>query len=538
MDFSAAICDPQGQLVAQGVCIALHLGSIPDAIAVVLRKFEGNIHPGDVFILNDPFRGGMHLSDIFVFKPMFVANELVAFLVIVADHLDVGGKTPGSRAVDCVEVFQEGLRIPPLKLYDGGIPVTAVFDFLEINVRLPRMLLGDLRSCLAGCQSAEHLLAATMAKFGLAQIEAYFTQVLDYSERITRQVFREIPDGRYTFIDHIDDSVTAPEPVEIHVALDVAGDQLRFDMAGTSAQVRAAINSTMSFTRSSVYAAVRTLLPSDMPNNAGIFRAIEVSAPLGSILNPREPAAVAQRGVTGFRLVDAVLGALSQAVPDKVPAAGEGGPSSFRIGGTDESGKRFIVWDSMTGTWGGRPDRDGIDGCANFSGNIANVPIEVIEAEFPVRVLRYGLRKDTGGPGKFRGGMGIEREWELLAPEGMVTMRADRAKFEPWGMLGGKPGKVSRNTLNAHTENRELPSKLILPIRRGDRFRHQQASGGGYGDPLEREVNKVLEDWRDDRISITHAAEEYGTVIDAKRRTVDMGRTEALRKTLRAARRG
>jgi len=538
MDFSAAICDAKGQLVAQGVCVALQLGSIPDAIDVILAKFAGDIHPGDVFILNDPFRGGMHLSDIFIFKPMFVGAELVAFLVIVADHVDVGGRAPGSRAVDSVEVYQEGLRIPPLKLFSAGVSVPAIWDFIEINVRIPRKVLGDLHSSIAACLAAERLLAATVEKFGLAEVKTFFSEVLDYSERIARQVIQQIPDGHYTFVDHIDDSVTADDPVEIRVTLDVAGDTLRFDMTGSSGQVRAAINSTMSFTKSAIYAAVRTLMPADLPNNAGLFRPIEVTAPPGTILNPREPAAVASRGVTGFRLIDAAFGALAQAIPGKVPAAGEGGASSFRLGGMDADGKAFIIWDSVTGTWGARPDRDGIDGCAHFAGNLANVPIELLEAEFPVRILRYGLRQDSGGPGRFRGGMGLEREWELLAPDAVVTMRADRAKFAPWAMQGGKQGAFSHNILNAHAEGRALPSKLTGPLRQGDRFLHQQASGGGYGNPLDRDVEKVLTDWRDERISLAHAAAEYGTVINADTKTVDADKTAALRKTLRAAQGG
>lgn len=536
MDFSAAICDAKGQLVAQGVCVALQLGSIPDALDVIRDKYAGDINPGDVFILNDPFRGGMHLSDIFIFKPMFVAGKLVAHLVIVADHVDVGGKAPGSRAVDSVEVFQEGLRIPPLKLFNAGQSVQAIWDFIEINVRIPRKVLGDLRSSLAACLAAERLLATTIETFGLDQIEAFFAQVLDYSERIARQVIGEIPDGRYTFVDHIDDSITSDAPVEIHVTLDVVGDTLNFDMAGSSAQVRAAINSTMSFTKSAIYAVVRTLMPADLPNNAGLFRAINVTAPLGTILNPREPAAVASRGVTGFRLIDAAFGALAQAIPTMVPAAGEGGASSFRLGGTDSDGKPFIIWDSVTGTWGARPDRDGVDGCAHFAGNLANVPIEILEAEFPVRILRYGLRQDSGGAGRFRGGMGLEREWELLAPDGVVTMRADRAKFAPWGMQGGRPGSYSRNILNPQGEARELPSKLTGPLKQGDRFLHQQASGGGYGDPLKRDVAKVLADWRDDRISLAHAAQQYGTVIDAATKSIDEVATSALRKAMQKAR--
>ena len=533
MDFSCAVCDMQGRMVAQGVCVALHLGSMPDAMESVMKKFEGDIHPGDIFILNDPYCGGSHLPDIFLFKPVFSQGKLLAFLVIVADHIDIGGRVAGGRSVDSTEVYQEGLRIPPVRLQHRGEPVDAIWEIIAQNVRLKHMVLGDLQSCISACQRAEGMLLDTVSKYGSDTLRAWFEEILDYSERITRHALRAIPDGTYSFTDYIDDAITKPEPVEIRLSLKVEGDDVYFDLTGTSAQVPAAINATLSFTKSAIYAAVRTMLPPDLPNNAGVFRPIHVHVPLGTITNPVEPAAVSSRGVTGFRVIDAAMGALAQAAPDRIPATGEGGVSSCRIGGRNPDGSTFIVWDSVTGTWGGRPGSDGIDGCACFAANLANAPVEVLEAESPVRILQYGLTRDSGGPGRHRGGMGVVREWEMLADESVFTMRADRAKFAPWGAAGGQPGIKASNVLNPQSENRTLAPKLTITLKKGDRFLHQQASGGGYGDPLEREPLAVLRDWRNERVSIEHARDAYGVAIDAATGCVDEAETSRLRKTLR-----
>ena len=353
MDFSTAVCDAEGRMVAQGTCVALHLGSIPDAIAAVRRKFASSTEPGDLFIMNDPYTGGMHLPDVFFFKPVFFDGVLLAYLVFVGHQIDIGGRVPGSMSVEATEVFQEGLHIPPLKLYSAGRPVTAIWELIAQNVRVPDKAIGDLQGSLAALFAAEKLLRATVANFGLVLVRDYFGQVLEYSERITRGRIAEIPVGHYEFSDYMDDAGTIDEPVKIKVALDVVGDELCFDFAGSSPQLPAGINSTLSFTKSGVYAAVRCLMPRDLPTNEGFFRPIKVSAPLGSIVNPREPAAVSQRGVTGFRVVDAVFGALSQALPDHFPAAGEGGINSFHFGGYDQQSGPFSFGDSPGGTRGG-----------------------------------------------------------------------------------------------------------------------------------------------------------------------------------------
>lgn len=531
MDFSAAICTASGEMVAQGPCLALHLGSMPDAMQAVFAKFQGDMAPGDVYMLNDPYAGGMHLPDIFLFKPIFGQSGVLAFLIIVADHIDVGGHVVGSRGVASKEVYAEGLRIPPVRLIRQGVPVDDVWDIVRQNTRLPEMVLGDLRSCLAAFHSAESLLRDTVKTYGEEAVAQFFDDVIDYSEGILRDVIRDLPDGSYSFTDWLDDGVTTPDPVCIQLRLDVKGEELLFDFTGSSPQVPSSINATYSFTKSAVYAAVRTLLPSNVPNNAGIFRPITVLAQPGTVVHAREPAAVAQRGVTGSRAISATFGALAQAVGDRIPAADEGGVSSVRITGRDAAGRPYVVWDSVVGTWGARPTKDGVDGCSNFAANIANASVEIIESEYPIVIHEYALRRDSGGPGKYRGGMGVVRQWELLGDEAEFIMRADRTRFPPWGLQGGAAGECSRTVLKSQDQTRVLPSKCEVRIRRGDRVLHEQASGGGYGNPVERDVELVWRDWKNDRISLEQARTIYGVVISGG--VLDRPATEAERNRIR-----
>jgi N-methylhydantoinase B len=273
----------------------------------------------------------------------------------------------------------------------------------------------------------------------------------------------------------------------------------------------------------------------DLPNNAGYFRPIAVRAPLGTIVNPRAPAAVSSRGVTGHRVVDAVLGVLAQVAPDRMPAASEGGPTSIRIACQMGGGRVRVAYDSMSGAWGARPNMDGIDGCSSFAANIANVPVEVIESEFPLRITRYGLRQDSGGAGKWRGGMGLLREWEVLGASAVATVRADRARFRPWGLRGGGPGGAGSNRIVSRDGHiRAMPSKFRAPLASGDRMIHEQAGGGGFGSPVDRDPGLVLRDWRDERVSRRSARTLYGVVI-GREGNVDVAATRRLRKTLGSA---
>ncbi|MDP6342215.1 MAG: hydantoinase B/oxoprolinase family protein, partial [Alphaproteobacteria bacterium] len=312
LDYSATICDGQGRVLAQAKTVALHLGAVPDAIAVVLAQYRDDVVPGDVIILNDPYEGGMHLPDVFMFKPIFHAGELQAFAVVIAHHCDMGGRVPGSNASDSTEIFQEGLRIPPLKLYRAGEPDTALFALIRKNVRLPDMVVGDLEAQLATCNIGEREFTRLIDKHGQAALTAYFDELIDFGERLTRQAIRAWPNGVYRFTDHIDDDGFDSGPIPIVCAITVRDDHLEVDFAGSSPQVRGAINCTLSYTKSSTYLAIRCVLERAVPNNAGVYRCIDISATEGSILNPTMPAPVAARALTGYRVVDTVLGALAQ----------------------------------------------------------------------------------------------------------------------------------------------------------------------------------------------------------------------------------
>ena len=536
MDFSTALCDRTGQMVAQGVTIPFQLGSIPFALGSTLRKFEGRIFPGDIFIMNDPFEGGIHIPDIFIFHPIFYEERLIGFSAAVAHHLDVGGRVPGSAACDNTEIFQEGLRIPPLKLYERGVPTESIFQILGKNVRVPVMTLGDIRAKLAACRTGAKGMLKLLERYGPETLEAYSAELLNYSERMVRAEIRTWKDGEYSFIDYLDDDGVDPGPIPIKVRMIVEGDSVTIDFTGSSNQVRGAINSPLPFTVSCCGYAVRSIIQEDIPNTSGIFRPIRVIAPEGSILNPVMPAASGMRGVVGFRLSDALFGTLAQIVPDKVPAAGEGGNSLVIIGGYRKSRESFVLFDLMAGTWGARPTKDGNDGLTNPGSVISNIPAELMELEYPVRLERYLLRQDSGGAGRYRGGLGLTREWRYLGDqEATLSTRSDRRDHPPYGLFGGKPGGPSQMILNPGTPQEQLlATKVTLELKPGDVVLHLQPGGGGWGDPLERDSAAVRRDVVNERVSIAKAKAVYGVVIAPETLDVDEEATRKKRVQLRS----
>lgn len=532
MDFSTAICDDAGQMLIQGLSLPLHLGSIPDAMAAALDAFEHDLHRGDVVLLNDPFRGGMHLPDLFVFRPLFAGGRRVAFAVVVAHHTDVGGHVPGSSGADSRDIYSEGLRLPPVKISSRGRPNRFLLDIISANVRLPGKLLADLRAQEAACRIAEARYAKLIDAYGLPELTRLQRALLDRTERATRAAIDKVPRGTYSAVDFIDDGGIDPDPVRIQVTVKVDTGSIHADFTGSAPQVQGAINATLSFTKSATYLAIKSAIASHVPNNAGFFRAIKVTAPPGTVVNLAPPAACAARGVTGYRVADVIFRALAAAVPDRVPAAGEGGNSGVRISGYDSERRAFYLMDAIVGAWGGRPGRDGIDGVTPIAVNISNVPIETLEVESPIRAERYEFAQNTGGPGKFRGGLSIVRELRLLEAEATLSIRSDRRRFLPYGLAGGGSGTPSTNVLNPGPRQQTLPSKVTARMRKGDVIRHVTAGAGGWGNPLERDPTAVLRDVMDDKISRTYARREYGVVIDGRRSAVDIAATRRMRKKL------
>jgi N-methylhydantoinase B len=538
MDYSAALCDAEGRLVAQGLSLPGHLCSIPVALKAALAHFGDDIHPGDVLVLNDPYEGGMHLPDIFVFRPLFAGRTVLAYAATICHHTDVGGRVPGSNASDSTEIFAEGLRIPPLKLYEAGRPNPTLHRIIEKNVRLPGRVFGDLRSQLAACAIAARGMEALVARHGAAGVRALMAETMDHSERLTRHCIGELPDGEATFTDWIDDDqIDAGVPIKLVCTVKKRGTQMLFDWTGSAPQVKGAINNTWSYTAAASFTAAKSVLSVNMPNNDGVFRAIEVVAPPGTIMNALPPAACAARGLTGFRATDCAFGALARLYPDRVFAAGDGGNTGITVGGYDRERKPFIYVDFLSGAWGARPWADGLEGNTTMFANMASFSVEMIEAENPLDVLDYGFVPDTGGAGRFRGGAAMRRTWRMAAEEGILQVRADRQTHRPYGLGGGGPGAAGRNLLDPGTPGeRVLHAKLTMNFRRGEVFRHQLPGGGGYGDPLDRAPEAVAKDLRDGLVSIAGAARDYGVVAAGDPPAVDPDATAALRARLREAR--
>jgi N-methylhydantoinase B len=537
MDFAPAIFDASGTLVAQGVASPGHLGSMPAAFAALRTVMKDGAQPGDVFILNDPYHGGSHLPDVFVFKPIFHAGRLLAYGAAVSHHTDVGGRVPGSNAADSTEIFQEGLRIPPLKLYDRGARNETLFSMIETNVRVPVKFFGDLRAQMAACHTCEQGLLDLAARYGEEKIQRYMMELVDYSDRMTRAAIRELPDGVYTFVDHLDDDgIDRGQPIRLQVSVTKSGDRVIVDWTGSAPQVKGAINSPLSYTQSSSYCAIQCILPTDIPHNEGVYRAIEVRAPAGTIANPVLPAPCAARALTGFRMGDCLFGALSQMLPDKVFACSDGGNTGVTMAGYDPSRKPFIYVDFICGAWGGRPYADGVDGISSIYANLGSHSVEVAEAEQPLQIMTYEFIRDAMGPGKFRGGAPFRRDYKLLNAEGILQVRSDRRAFRPYGLYGGGPGRASMNYLNPDQENRVLPTKVTMNIQRGDVLRHELAGAGGWGDPLERDPDKVRIDVRNEFVSLESARDDYGVVLLQKPLRVEEQATLALRARLRRER--
>ena len=533
MDFSTAIFNSDGEQVAQGLTLPLHMGAMQPALDAVREYFQNDINPDDVFINNDPYEGGSHLPDIFLFKPIFYNDTLVAWTSVIAHQTDIGGRVAGGNACDNTEIYQEGLRLPPIKLVDRGIRNDAVWRILNKNVRVPDMVQGDILAQISAVKQGERDVLQLLDEYGIETLKTYMSEIIDYTEDLTRAEIKSLPDGSWGFSDYVDDDGFNPEPIEIRVKVTIKDDNMTVDFTGTSPQAKGSINPNLPFTKSAVYAVFKCLTNPDITANSGFFKPFHVIAPEGCYVNPQHPAPVAARGLGGFRIAHAVFGAMSKALPKKVPAAWGGGEVGVSFGGYDKDGKAFVFVEfDNDGPRGGGPLADGADGAAAPIHNMANTPIESIESNHPLLVKRYGFISDTEGAGKYRGGLGMVREFELLNDEAILQIRSDRNKFLPWGTQGGSPGSRSFNILNPETESEILPSKFIRTLKKGDVYRMIQPGGGGYGDPLERDPKSVYSDIQQNKISSERAFEVYGVVIDKDKGNLNIEETVSRRKIM------
>lgn len=533
-DASTGLFDARGELIAQSTALPAQLGLMTPAVAAILARFPvEEMRDGDAFILNDPYAGGSHLPDISIVAPIVHEGQVIGLTASVAHHVDVGGKTPGSIPTDATEVFQEGIRLPPLHFLRAGEPEDAVHRILAQNVRIPDVLFGDLRAQLAASHVGKERLVRLFERYGAATVTAAVDELLVRGEAIARARIEAIPDGRYSFTDYLDnDGIDLDELLEIHVTVTVDGSDLHFDFTGSSPQTAGPVNADVSATHSAAFFVVRALAGREAPRNGGVYRPLTLQLPEGSIVNPLPPAAVNARTTTMKRIVDTLLGALVPALPDELPAASSGLERILFFGGVHpRTGKRYVCADFDTGGSGAASDRDGVDVIRTDIGNTTNVPAEALELSYPLRVHRSELRDDSAGPGRRRGGLGHVKEIEVLHGPVTLTVREDRHRTQPWGLFGGGAAAGCRTEVRRVDGSVEaVPSKGVYTLAAGDRLVCHGSGGGGHGDPLERDPGLVLEDVLDRKVGASEARRQYGVVVAGG--SVDEAATRELRASL------
>jgi len=517
MDCSAAIFTADGQTIAQATAIPIHLATMIPALAAVVRKYPPDgMAPGDVYILNDPYSGGTHLPDITLFIPVFAGGAMVGFSVTTVHHQDMGGMAPGSIPTNATEIYQEGLRIPPLKYMEGGRVNETLREMMCLNIRLSETFMGDLNAQLSACMVGARRLSELRDAYGAAQVMRIFELLLDRSEKMTRAALRTLPEGTYRYVDWLDnDGVDLDRRVRIEVAATVRDGTIHFDFTGSNPQVRGPINCVPSGAQAAAYYAVRALTDAQIPTNGGCFRPVTLHLPEGSIVNPQAPAAVNARTATIKRICGAMIGAFADAVPDRVPAASAGLSVMLAFGGRRADGSHFILSELVCGGTGASRSGDGVDCLQTDGSNSMNQPIEALCLDAPIRIRRFGLRADSGGAGRQRGGLGVVREYEFLADDIRFTFRGERHFTAARGSGGGADGAMSVATIHRADGRVERISKCVTTVSRGDRVVLETAGGAGYGAPGERDRQALAADMANGKVSAAAAQNEYGLTKEA-----------------------
>lgn len=534
LDLSACILDANGQMVAQGLSLPGQLGSTMPAMAGCKEYFGDRIEDGDILCSNDPYAGAAHLNDIFMFKPIFDNGEIVAYLSLVLHHIDMGGRVAGNNAPDSTEIYQEGLRLPPSKIVQRGEPNETLLRILEANVRVSDQVMGDVGSQIASLTMGEREIRRLIQEQGTDDLRFYMADMMDHAEVLARDAIRSLGDGTSTFVDWIDDDGATGSPVRLQVKVTVNGDEIEFDYEGTSPQTSGALNPNKAQSIGTAFAVLKTVLDPNIPFNAGFSRPITVKVPEGCFLNPKFPAPVGARALGGYRLRMAILGALSKLAPDRVAACPGGSEFALLFAGYPKKGRPFLMMDfhNQSGLGGGL-NQDGQDGGPWCLGNVANAPVEILEAENPIRVERYAFVPDSEGPGQYRGALGIVREYRFLAEEAIIQLRSDRQKHQPYGLFGGGAGGPGRITLlNADGTHKTMPSKFRMNVTQGMGLRAELPGSGGHGLAYARRAEDVAEDVRQQKMSIERARNIYGVVLDPKTLRICIDETEAIRQIM------
>lgn len=525
-DYSCAIFNARTELVSHGEFLPIHLGSLPYSVSYAIDEVGADgFRPGDSIILNDPFRGGSHLPDVTLVTPIFYRGDLIGWGANRAHHLDVGGTVPGSFYAQARENYQEGLRIPPVKIIKEGRIDEEIMNMILANVRLPKNMRSDLLSQVSANLTARRRLIELVERYGLDTVERCMTIEMDNSERRIRSVIAGWPDGRYRAEDSMDNDGITDVPRTVRVTVEVRGDGVVVDFTGTDPQVEGPLNSVLGYTASGVYMTIQAATDPTIPPNSGCYRPVEIIAPEGTIVNPRFPAACTGGNEIVSVVHNAVYRALAE-IPRDIPgpvrlmAADQGSSNNLFLSGFGEDGERFVLYEYPEGGWGGAEGRDGQSAIYSIVGNTWNLPVEAIEMKYPLRIDRYELRRDSGGPGKWRGGLSVRRDYRLLAPSGELSVLGNRVRVPPYGLFGGHSGAPARYRLDPGTPD-ERPAapefgakKSMVPLSHHQVVAQETAGGGGYGDPLERDPAAVVRDVEYGYVSRRSALEDYGVVID------------------------
>ena len=517
-DFSTSIVDEEGRILAQGFAIGLQIGYVTGVMPLVLAKFRDKLVPGDIVISNDPYGGASHLPDLILVSPIFWESKVAGYVVSVLHHSDIGGRFPGGTGIRCTEIYEEGLRIPTVKLYHAGVADEAVFQIIESNVRTPDEVVGDLQAQAAACQRGVQGFQRLLEKYGLPTVQQCNEQLRSYSELMIRKGIASIPDGEFSAEEFFEDDGIGGAGIALKATVRISGDTVAVDFSGSANQVKIAINVPFNLTAACAYISLISVFAGHAPINAGLLRPISVTAPPGSILNPIFPSAVGARGMVMWRIIDLIYAAMAQAAPGRVFAGGDGGVNTLLFQPDKREGTRKMnTRDVFASGWGARPNQDGVEGVVPMAlgGLFRSVSAEMLEQVSPVMLEGCGFVSDTGGAGRFRGALSVYRKYRFLC-DGFIIVRNCRVTSLPKGLAGGRDGTASRVTLTSGGVETELPLKSMVDmrVREGDVLMFVQPGAAGYGDPAQRDRQQVIDDVLDEKITREYAHSVYGVVLE------------------------
>ena len=538
LDYSCAFVDRQGRMVAQAFCQPSHLVTIGRLVPRAVAEYGAeNLHPGDMLLVNDPHRQASHLNDIFLVSPFFYKGQLLGYVSNTCHHVDVGGGAPASIGA-FREIYQEGIILPVVKLLCGDQIDADIWKMLLANVRAKREVAGDLRAQISANNMGMRRLSALVERYGIEKLDFYIQRLLEYTEERTRSELKKLPRGSYEAEGWLDDDGITDQPVHLKARVTLDGETITFDFTGTDEQRWAPMNCNLTQTFTACVYVLKCLVDPDIPVNEGFYQPIRVIAPEGLAVNPRHPGAIVGGWEVSTRLCEVLFEALSPAIPEAVPAGTKGMICQVGFGGEDPStGEYYSYYETVAGGYGGRSGSDGPDAVQTHIQNTQNAPIEETELNYPVRITRYSLIPDSEGPGQFRGGLGLCREYTFPGHEPVFTTLADRARFAPHGLFGGEKGELARYRLLFDSEEEKLSSKATVRLREGQVVRLETCGGGGYGPPFDRNPQLVQQDVREGKISTRRARERYGVVIRSEG-SIDVAETERLRSVGEAVPRG